>query len=80
MCTGSKLSMAHPGPQSVDLGIRKEKNPGKSAACNTLIAYVCLYYYVAGKVTIPVESNFLAKQTEFAELLQTPVKSQTDFT
>lgn len=54
--------------------------PGKNPPCNALMTSICLYYYVAGKVTIPEERNFLAKQAEFAELLQTPAKSQTDFT
>lgn len=55
-------------------GWGKKKIPGKNPPCNTLIA--CLYYYVAGKVTIPEESDFLAKQAEFAELLQSPVSNR----
>lgn len=81
MWTGKKLSIVHLGPQSVDpRDEEKKKMPGKNPPCNKLITYICLYYYVAGKVSIPGERNLLAKQAEFAELLQTPAKSQTDFT
>lgn len=81
ICTGKKLSMVHPGPQSVDLRDEKRRKcQAKHPPCSTFITYICLYYYVAGKVEIPGERNFFAKQAEFAELLQPPAKFQTDFT